>query len=373
MIVIVMKFLNKIKDKILENYHSKSFTKWLVFFLCVLVPLCFFSRFMYLNKELLSWQNGWWAIVLILIIAIIFVCLLLKWIIGFIFLSSYKIEDNMEKLPQNVWSEKLLVQYSLPKDITPSEVGIMMSGKAEITNLICIIYKWINEWLVKIVNENGVKYIEVIDDLWKKVCEYDGNVWLNGGIVKVTGEADKRYIKAIDDELWKKLPEYEYYLFYKLFAWAWYRVKLKKIEKFRLKVNDMIIKSCVEKWYLETKSWHFPNSERIVSLDGSIWCASIVCIYLGVMFLSFGSWLWYGLFALATLFLLWSRWHIVYYVKSTKKWDKLRADIYWYKYYLEHCEEEQINSDLEDGEIYSKHLPYAIALKLNRKIIDELS
>ena len=49
------------------------------------------------------------------------------------------------------------------------------------------------------------------------------------------------------------------------------------------------------------------------------------------------------------------------------------SEIYWYKYYLEHCEEEQINSDLEENEFYSKHLPYAIALKLNWKIIDELS
>ena len=49
------------------------------------------------------------------------------------------------------------------------------------------------------------------------------------------------------------------------------------------------------------------------------------------------------------------------------------ADIIGYKYYLEHCEEEQINTDLEEGEVCSKHLPYAIALKLNWEIIDELS
>ena len=119
----------------------------------------------------------------------------------------------MEELPSRIWWEKILVQYNLPKDITPSEVGIMMSWKAEMTNLICIIYKWINEWIVKVVTENGVKYIESIDDLWEKVWVYERNLWLNGWIVKIVKEDGVRYVKAVDDDLWKKLPEYEYYLF----------------------------------------------------------------------------------------------------------------------------------------------------------------
>ena len=55
----------------------------------------------------------------------------------------------------------------------------------------------------------------------------------------------------------------------------------------------------------------------------------------------------------------------------TDKWEKILSHIYCCKY-LEHCEEEQINSDLEENEFYSKHLPYAIALKLNWKILDKL-
>jgi hypothetical protein len=39
---------------------------------------------------------------------------------------------------------------------------------------------------------------------------------------------------------------------------------------------------------------------------------------------------------------------------------------------LEHCEEEQINKDLESDLSYNKNLPYAIALKLNWKVIDKL-
>ena len=69
----------------------------------------------------------------------------MKQYIEVLFLSSLKIEINMPELPKKIGKEKTIVQYSLPKNITPSEVGIMMSGKAEMTNLICVIYKWVNE------------------------------------------------------------------------------------------------------------------------------------------------------------------------------------------------------------------------------------
>lgn len=355
----------KIKTRILENYNSQTtfyFSKILIFIVYI-VWLLLVIKFVE--------KPGVKSVLLLLFIPSLFI---LNGYIELLFLPSLKIKVNMPELPKEIGGEKTLVQYSLPKNMTPSEVGMMMSWKAEMTNLICIIYKWVNEWLVKIINENGVKYIEVIDDLWKKVSEYDGNVWLNGGIIKVTRENAKRYIKAVDDDLWKKLPEYEYYLFYKLFAGSWHIVKFNKIKKFKLKVNNMILKSCVEKWYLEMTLGRVPNSEQNMYIKSPIWCASIICFSLGFLFLLLNLWLGsFGFFALATWLILLSRGYTSYYVRSTKKGDKLLADIYWYKYYLERCEEEQINSDLEDGKVYSKHLPYAIALKLNRKMIDELS
>jgi len=48
------------------------------------------------------------------------------------------------------------------------------------------------------------------------------------------------------------------------------------------------------------------------------------------------------------------------------------SEICWYKYYLENCEENEIVANLWENEVYNKHFPYAIALKLNWKIIDEL-
>ena len=360
-----MTFMKKYRNRILENYNSKT-----VFYIIKILVLIVYTIALFFVIKFID--DG--KIKLVLVLLFVPSLFILNGYIEVLFLPSLKIEINMSELPKQIGREKTLVQYNLPKGITPSEVGMMVSGRAEMTNLICIIYKWVNEWLVKIINENGVKYIEVIDNLWKKVCEYDGNVWLNGGVVKVGRENGSRYIKAIDDDLWKKLPEYEYYLFYKLFAWAWYRVKFKKLKKFKLKVNDMILKSCVEKWYLEMRLGEIPNSEYSTYINSSIWCASIICFCLVLIFILLDSWLWsFVFFVLAMWLLLLSRGYTSYYAKSTKKWNRLFADIYWYKYYLEHCEEEQINSDLWDGEVYNKHLPYAIALKLNWKMIDELS
>lgn len=361
-----MSFIKKIWNKILGSYNSKTGFYFIrILILAIYVVLCFV-----LIK--IIWDS---SVKLLLIVLLIPSLLVLNGIMEALFLPSFRIERDMEELPSRIWWEKILVQYNLPKDITPSEVGIMMSWKAEMTNLICIIYKWINEWIVKVVTENGVKYIESIDDLWEKVWVYERNLWLNGWIVKIVKEDGVRYVKAVDDDLWKKLPEYEYYLFYKLFNGAWRRVKFNKLKNFKLKVNDMIVKSCVQKWYLSVKWGEIPNSEGVTYINNtSIWCAVLTCFLSCFVFLILNSWLWWFIsFVLMAWMLLLAKGHALYFVKYTNKWEKLLANIYWYKYYLEHCEEEQINSDLEEWESYNKHLPYAIALKLNWKIIKELS
>lgn len=62
-----------------------------------------------------------------------------------------------------------------------------------------------------------------------------------------------------------------------------------------------------------------------------------------------------------------------YDIQLTDKWKKVLWKIYGYKYYLENCEEDEINSNLWEDEVYTKHLPWAVALKLNWEIINELS
>lgn len=344
-----MSLIKKLRNKIIEKYHSNKSYKWLLAFW--FIPLLIWLAFLLIKGifETFSWENDWWVFV-ILIIIIIIGCfsLVLKGIVDSIFLPSQKIEENMKELPKNVWSEKILVQYDLSKEISPSEAGIMMYKKAEISNLLCVVYKWIRERKVDIQIKDWNKYLVSIDNLWK--------------------DAD----------------EYESYLFYSIFNYIGQSVKFNKnlLRKYKLKVNDMIFKLCQSKWYFE--EWEIGDyivvnedgsEQKVYNLGGSlsVWCFLAFLFVSWIISLCAGN-LYFGLscWVLVILVICNSRWNKVYEQKLTDKWKKMLAEIIWYKYYLENCEEEQINSDLEENEVYSKHLPYAIALKLNWKIINEL-
>lgn len=56
-------------------------------------------------------------------------------------------------------------------------------------------------------------------------------------------------------------------------------------------------------------------------------------------------------------------------VKLTEKWKKIIAKIYWYKQFLEGCEEKQLEEFMKQDPLYiDKILPYAIALGLEDTI-----
>jgi hypothetical protein len=156
------------------------------------------------------------------------------------------------------------------------------------------------------------------------------------------------------------------------------------LKEYKLKVNDMIFEECQAKWYFEKGiigDYYIDvkkdnSRQKVYYLGGSssIWCLLLFLVFLCFIALSVGE-MYFGLVCWILIFLTICnlRWNKIYEPKLTDKWKKILSEIVWYKYYLEHCEEEQINSDLDDNEFYNKHLPYAIALKLNWKIIDELS
>lgn len=57
---------------------------------------------------------------------------------------------------------------------------------------------------------------------------------------------------------------------------------------------------------------------------------------------------------------------------TTNKWDELLAQIIWYKYWLEKCEEEQMKKILEDDPWFkSRTFPYIVALRMNWKLLDK--
>ena len=61
-------------------------------------------------------------------------------------------------------------------------------------------------------------------------------------------------------------------------------------------------------------------------------------------------------------------------IKLTDEWNKILAHIYWYKYFLEKCDEEKYKIlSGNDKHFIDKTLPYIIALRLNSCFLDEFS
>lgn len=344
-----MPFLRKIKNKISEDYHSRN----CYLFAKLLVALWMLSGIAFSLYDMFSWttdKNILWCIFWLLVE--VWMRFIFDGIVESIFLKSWKITANMKELPKNIWSKNTIIQYNLSENITPSEAGMLLYWRAEISNMLCLIYKWINEKKIIIYIENGKKYLKRVQ-------------WLDEGDCA-----------------------YERFLFGRLFHNTQQPILFNKklLSAYKSEFNNMVIESCMRKWYIDNKinkkgikhlliSKDSESRDKvIVEKNASIWCLLFLFIFPWFAIASNLGGLWELAWIMLFLTILVNYLNNTkYYINLTDKWKELLSEIYWYKYYLEHCEEEQINSDLDDGEVYSKHLPYAIALKLNWKIIKELS
>lgn len=345
-----MKFLNKIRDRFSENYHSryeyilaKLFVAWLMLFEIVPALLSIISW---------NWGEIWVGYVsgsYVTLIIFWILWIILDWIVESIFLKSWKIPDNMRELPKNIWSKNSIIEYNLTENITPSEAGMLLYGRADISNMLCLIYERINKKNIVLYTENWKKYLKKVQ--WLGEDAYD----------------------------------YERFLFDRLFNFRGWPILFDKklLSAYNGEFNDMVFKSCVKKWHIESRmesNWEnevYNDISKSVpkrKKNKSIWCLLAAFLFpWAPIALNLGG-LWEVVRVVLGIIIysnyLVNSW---YDISFTYKWREVLSKIYWYKYYLEQCEEEQINSGLKEGEIYSKHLPYAIALKLNWKIINELS
>jgi hypothetical protein len=120
---------------------------------------------------------------------------------------------------------------------------------------------------------------------------------------------------------------------------------------------------CVEKWWL-MKS---PKSSYLKEILFFI-CITIPVILVDFLNNTLCSFIIYFLYILTLCFICMRKDEILcpWDIKLTAEWEKIFSEIYWYKYFLEHCEEEQLKKIIEeDADFISETLPYAVALRLN--------
>lgn len=334
--VIFKKYLENFLLKKCHGHDAIVFAKFFINFLFIVLliwVLIWFYKSLFIKID--DWSETWnvWPF---LIALFIFIWIFSNKFVNLVFQFSLRIDENMDSLPKFVKWKKTLVQYGLSKEITPSEAWFLLYWEANISNLLCIIYKWYNEKIIDIYSEDWKKYMEVIGKLKDNV------------------------------------PYYEKYLFQDMLENKGGLAVLNKYKlwQYNIDVNDLIFEKCRLKWYCNVKSNEF--QKKLESIG--IWLLVLVTlIYFIKDFLLFMVLFWWLFFIFiivyAFSFLVPRK---KYSFILTDKWRKMLSEIYWYKYYLENCEEEEINANIWEKGTYAKTLPYAIALKLNWKIISEL-
>ena len=362
-----MSMFKKIRDKFLENYHSYKSYFFIRLFLILIVSLISIVWIVEIidlilkgseTEDILYVLNG--------LLFAIFFWFVLNWIIQLIYSSSWKIKENMKKLPKDDFWERVIVQYSLPKEITPSEAAILLYGRSELSNLLSMICWWINSKIVDLYTKDGKKvifnkfllnkYKNEVNDMIVLSCE---EKWY---IVKSKGTVWSNFVSNVMKFL---VPCFVFimcsFCFLALVGWEfilWIPLSiLLYIFLYYLKIN-------------------WKDDKEITKAKTTISISLILFIAWFLCFLYFIIWkylLWCLMLVMIFLVMYIRDQNKSYDIQLTDKWKKVLWKIYGYKYYLENCEEDEINSNLWEDEVYTKHLPWAVALKLNWKIIDELS
>ena len=246
---------------------------------------------------------------------------------SFVVVPSDYIEPNIDKLPNKIWKFPVIVQYNLPKWLNPSEVWMLYNKDYESTNVSCMIYKWENEWLIKI--EDTWKWSYILHRNWEisnDVPWYERRYWT------LIFWHDRKQSVIWNDANPTPLVEWGY-------------------------VYIELLKYCKEKWWLiEENNFKWLWIMLIVFLVNPIFLFCWILIYF--------------------LYKWQKKWdHVLNPFKkflTTDKWDELLAQIIWYKYWLERCEEEQMKKILEDDPWFkSRNFPYMVALRMNRKLLDK--
>jgi len=245
-----------------------------------------------------------------------------------------RIKPNMDKLPNKIGKYRVLLEYNPPKWLNPSEVWMLYNQNFEFTNISCMIYKRENEWLIKIEHKNNWDLILYRNnEMDNNVPSYERNYW------NMIWRHDSK-----DRVIWK--PQ---------------QSESSKTSD----LNTELLKYCIEKWRMYI---------------GSVKISAIIRLLL-VFFLFPPFW-----FIFVMVILDWCvrdyrkngkitlQFNTAYRHKLhvTEEWEKLLSHIVGYKYWLEHCEENQIKKILkEDQSFNSKTLPYVVALRMDWKLLDK--
>lgn len=261
-----------------------------------------------------------------------------------------KIKKIFKIKKKKIWKYPIIIQYNAPKWLSASEVSYLYNLKHFKWNISCLFYKWAAEKRIsmdfkkwKLLSFDQVK-INIIDDSMKNMDEDEVFQWS-----LIFGNNKTIILPNID--ILKKIPM----------------------------INIQTSKWCLSKWLIE-EWFSFKITYKTKKYIYFSLCILFV-IYLNIHMFFWRQYpvipLWLVIVSFFWAFIIGSgEWKASRYVwyKLSEKWKEILAEIYWYKYFLEACDEKMIKTFLKKDPLYlDKVMPYAISIWVETEIIKNIS
>lgn len=353
-------------NKITNN--KVNYKKPLFIFCLMIIVFCLAGIYMYIYDE-----PGR----LIVLLAILFYTLLIYFVITLIKIHKQNIKQergqwiNPEKNKIQQWKifNKIIIpEYNLPNEVTPLIAWFLFDLKIWKEDIVCLIYKWMWEWIV------SISYTKQ----WIKITK--------------NGELQRKHT-----------PSYEYDFRKFLFKdWETIQFPNEWINEHLNFIKQWIKKYCIEKWWINYKNiysifnfdikWDSSKRNKFIPLWRLLWIILsitiiILCIFIAskLTFMEINK-TWIEIFGVCIGLSIPLCLTLIFYfvismietnkkhtIKLTKKWKEIVYEIHWYKKFLEACEENQLKKFMEQDPLYiDKILPYAIALGLENNISNKI-
>ena len=279
------------------------------------------------------------------------------------------IESDIGELPEKIFKRDVKVQFTPPKWLSPSEIGFLYHEKFQDTDLDAMLYDWASNKYISITKSGE-------NNIVKKLKSF---------------KSDKEY----EQSFWNLLFWKDWWIGHNLYTIN------ENLDSDYNKIGILLANYCKDNWWLD---FHLKDDKIqritipiwIFNIVGSIFIFYILFVILVVSADSIESFLgidndscWRLIFWILCFYIVvfiinsiidaYNFDHFkygkkVWYVKLTDKWKDLFVQIYWYKYFLEKCDEKKYKELCsKDKSFLDKTLPYIIALRLNSCFLRDLS
>ena len=270
-----------------------------------------------------------------------------------------KIKKSLKIKRKKIWKYPIIIQYDPPKELSVNEISYLYSMNH---------FKWNISWLF--YKRAYEKRISMTFKEWGSIS------------------SNKVEINIIDDSL-ENMP-YEEKQQWKLIFSEGKVLTLPSISLLRKisAINAYTAHLCYEKKLIEKSASITITPKMMQYFFFTLWASSIIfLIYYAYAYCfldKFQNVPWRIPAMCAALWVLMIFWtmaadsffektKLIHYTLS-EKWKQLLAEIYWYKYFLEACDEKKMKTFLkQDPEYLDKILPYAITIWVETDIIKKIA